>query len=187
MSEDGYTLVEMLAALAIIGLAFGGLVESGRVIGQLQVSALGAVHDLAERGAASRALRNLLSDAGPFLSDGVGGLDGQASGFSFDCGEAARCGARLETGRAGSWLVTFENAQPLARARIPDGETFRYGDETGDASAWPSSGTKVVALRSIVITDDSDPAKALASVKLVTDEPAGCIFDVVSQACRHSP
>lgn len=36
MNDDGYTLAEALAAMLILGLAMGGLVEGARVIGRLQ-------------------------------------------------------------------------------------------------------------------------------------------------------
>ena len=36
MNDDGYTLAEALAAMLILGLTMGGLVEGARVIGRMQ-------------------------------------------------------------------------------------------------------------------------------------------------------
>jgi prepilin-type N-terminal cleavage/methylation domain-containing protein len=187
MNDEGYTLVEMLVALAIISLAFGGLVESGRLVGRLQSNALHSAHELASDATASRALRDVLQDAGPFLSDGVGGFVGDASRFSFDCGAAARCGARIELGRRGVRLVTFEDNRVLAQAAVPDAAAFRYIDDVGDATAWPLPDRKVSPLRDIALFGDRNGRDALASIKLPADEPLGCVFDVVSQICRRLP
>jgi prepilin-type N-terminal cleavage/methylation domain-containing protein len=183
MSKDGYTLVEMLAALAILGLAFGGLVESGRVIGALQRDATASARAVLAKTSAAGRLDGLLRDAGPFFSDDASGFDGAPTRFSFEC-DQGRCGGRIETGREGSHFVSFEGARDGVPIRLGGRPSFRYADDSPRTSYWPQGPFPRTVLRSVTIADER-ANETIAAYRLDTDEPPSCVFDVVSQACRR--
>ncbi|MGA0601540.1 type II secretion system protein [Caulobacter sp. KR2-114] len=180
MSEAGYTLVEMLAAVAMLGLAFAGLTAGARVIGATDLRANGAAEQAARSLRVQNALDDLMAHQGPFLSDGRGGLNGSPAGFQFDCAAGA-CGAHLESSADGSWLVVREGAASK-RYAAPQGGVFAYIDATGSNPTWPVNETRPQALTAIALT--ASGSQPVAAVRLWTEEPKDCVFDAIAQGCR---
>jgi prepilin-type N-terminal cleavage/methylation domain-containing protein len=182
LSEDGYTLAEMLVAIAIIGLAFGGLSESARVLGRMQSGALSAQADARARGGAQLAIERVLAGQGPFLSSGVGGFVAAPDRFNFDC-SGGRCGARIDSNSAGTFLVPLQPTGSRPAVRTAARVSFGYADL--DGAAWPSADAPARPLRSIsLVGADGFP---IATWTVSVQEPAGCVFDVVAQGCRAAP
>lgn len=184
MSDDGYTLAEMLAALAILGLAFGGLTEGARVIGQLQTKAAGVARTTADDRKAQSALETLVAGRGPFISDGRGGFQGTPSGFAFDC-EAGRCGAQIATARGRTWLVIQRGGQQQQVPINASDAVFAYADSGGSSANWPSAEPRPIALTTVLLRAGStDGQRPLAAARIWIEEPAACVFDAIAQGCR---
>jgi prepilin-type N-terminal cleavage/methylation domain-containing protein len=182
MSADGYTLTEMLAALAILGLAFGGLTEGARVIGATQARTL----TLARRAEAGRgaqaALERTLEGQGPFVSDGRGGFNGAPTAFSFDC-QAGRCGAQILPGEGHDWLIVREGSRQSRSALPASGGAFAFVDAFGRSPVWPANPPRPTRLTSVLVEGPQD-ARVLAAAHLWTEEPRDCVFDAIAQGCR---
>jgi prepilin-type N-terminal cleavage/methylation domain-containing protein len=187
VNDDGYTLVEMLAALAIIGLAFGGLLETTRVLGHAQGAALSMEADAWDRGIAERAVARLVADGGPFLAHGAGGFTGGPQGFSFDCNAGERCGVAVEAGTQGTVLDVLAGGRRVVAVRLPGGAHLVYADASGSSDNWPLDNTSPRALSSIALLASDIGTGPFAAWAVPVEEPPGCVFDVVAQACRASP
>ena len=185
MTEDGYTLVEMLAALAILGLAMAGLAGAAEAFRNLQLAVARPMASAAALVRAQRDLDRLLAGAGPFLSQGSNGLEGDSSTFSFACG-SARCAAALEDAGADAFLrIDFGGSTDTARLVAAAGARFTYADSSAAFSDWrpqQSSQESAKALQSISVVSGSTP---LAVTRLWLAEPADCEFDGVTRACRN--
>ena len=184
MSEAGYTLAEMLAALAILGLTVAGLTEGTRVIGRLQAKATGAAQAAAADRRAETALDGLMAGQGPFVSDGRGDLRGDTSSFEFGCG-AGRCGAAIVKDRGRTWLVVHRGGQRQRTALAAEGATFSYADSEGSASLWPSGSPRPQVLTAVLLrASERGGDRTLAAAHLWIEEPRNCVFDAIAQGCR---
>jgi hypothetical protein len=189
MKDDGYTLVEALAALFMIGLAIGGLIEGVHVLGRLQAAATGSVRDGRNLRQANQGLARLLARGGPFLSDGKT-LTGDASEMNFPCGQGPECSARLV--ESGGALEVLEDGAVVGRYRLAGatGAQFVYGGATAEGAIWPPSGATLAgrqALRSVAIVEPTRTgAEPLAYVRLWSEQAQDCQFDVISQDCRET-
>ena len=184
-SQAGYTLSEMLAALLIVGLAMGGLVEGGFELSRLQaVSARGvrlyeAGVDLQRRFAA------LIDDLGPVRS--AADLQGSPTALSFSCGPHD-CGASLKRlGRETHLLL--QRPMPLD---LPLGEIaephFLYVDAGEFTQSWPRARNAPQRLDAVLLVSGEGQAqRTLASARIWRQEPSGCRFDEVVKDCRGAP
>lgn len=183
MSDAGYTLVETLAALAMIGLALGGLAVSVGVLGKGQRATNEAVADLQ----ASRRAELLLSDAlqrgAPFRSADVGALVGDGASMEFACGDAKPCRADLRTGDKGLslHLETADGAKDLPLRQAGPAH-FQYGGVQDIGDVWPPASGARQALQGVSL-NRADGAPIL-SVRLWVEQPETCVFDTVIQDCR---
>ncbi len=181
--EDGYTLVEMLAALAILGLAMTGLAESMNAIRLTQGAAARAIGGDQTLARAGRGLSRVLDGQGPFRSgDGARGLTGQATAFGYVCGKA-RCGARLTAAGTGALLVLsgpngWSDTAPLPGVRTA---RFVYDDGPERLDVWPPAPDHSGVLRSVTILADDAP---VASTRLWIQQAAACAFDSITADCR---
>ena len=190
MSEAGYTLTEMLTALAMIGLAMGGLSAGLGVLGRLQADDARSVADLNAVRLAQGGVAGVLSGEGPFRSRDTAGLQGDTSGFRFPCGDSATCDVRLVEDGVGRPLVQVVNAKSRPRRfRIPGTGplAFSYVGTLGPSAVWPPGGSARQALRAVGLRR-SHPAPNtqpdLFEVRIWREQPADCAFDVILQDCR---
>lgn len=190
MSEAGYTLTEMLTALAMIGLAMGGLSAGLGVLGRLQADDARSVADLNAVRLAQGGVTGVLRGEGPFRSRDAAGLKGDAGGFRFPCGDAAACDVRLVEDGAGRQLVQVAGAKgPPRRFRIPGTGplAFSYVGAQGPSPAWPPGGSARQALRAVVLRRLHPVPNAqpdVFEVRIWREQPADCAFDVILQDCR---
>lgn len=185
MSEDGYTAADALAALAILGLAIGGVVAGVEAVGQGQRSAGSLTAEAVALRTAEGELTRLVVEKGPFRSDAAVGFQGDAQGFSFPC-EARRCGARLQDGKLHVEPATGASiAAPLPKG---EGLKFDYVGSLGVTPRWPpnppSPASPAQVLQSIVLTDGK--ARPLAMARVWAEQPFDCEFDGVIQDCRSN-
>jgi prepilin-type N-terminal cleavage/methylation domain-containing protein len=184
MSDDGYTLAEMLAALTILGLAMGGLGLVVTLIARQQLTANRIQTRLVDGRTVDRALTQWLAQAD------ANDVQGDAQGLSFACGEAA-CAANLRADGRRTLLILQGRSGPARRLRLREqGVRFSYVGDRGDTDAWPATDTTVVgeisqarALRAVLL---SAPAAAapLSVARVGTREARDCQFDAIIGACR---
>lgn len=183
MRDDGYTVAEMLVAVAIIGLAFGGMFEAARTLGAFLRAATGGAAHVQARTAIARTLDVAVAGNWPFFSN-QGGFVGDADHFAFAC-SAGSCGATIARDGPRIVLVARRGDERPMAARLPEGAAFRYADVTGETDAWPPTSLPPRRLAAISIVTDAGH-EPLATERLAIDEPPNCVFDPIAQACRIS-
>ncbi|KQV58697.1 MULTISPECIES: hypothetical protein [unclassified Caulobacter] len=189
MSQDGYTAAEALAALAILGLAIGGLTSGLMLIGRHQGQAQAALNDVERRRAMESQLTLALSTGGIFRSDDANGLRGDSRTMDFPCA-GGRCAARLE----GASLV-LEDAGGERTTRLPTTADLRFEYLTAsNASAiWPPTPRPPPApawepLRAVVVRKSSSSSdEPVALARLWLQQKPACEYDLISQDCRGAP
>ena len=187
MSEGGYTLAETLAALLIIGLAFGGLTEGVQVIGLVQSATARTTADISSRWAAQDAMNQLLNRRGPFRSDDPKTFIGGATRFSFDCGESRACGAGITTAGGVTRLVVDDTAGDATAIPLPQvsSASFSYGDAINLNENWPPAPGERRLLKSVFLMGQSPTgAVPLVATRIWREHEAGCRFDPIAEDCR---
>lgn len=179
MTDDGYTLAEMLAALAILGMAMGGLGLVTSLIARQQLAASRVSARLMEDRAAERALTLWLAE------QDAATLTGDDRTLSAACGPAT-CTARLQPDGRRTVLILLARSGPARRLRLRQPDVrFGYRDSRGETAAWPRAdgkGEVVDALpRAIVLAAKNI---VLAVARTWPREPRDCQFDVIASACR---
>lgn len=187
--QDGYTAVEALAALAILGLAMGGLTVSMNLIGAGQAKARARFEQAVLERAANQKLEQLLAIDAPFRSDQAAHLVGDAQALQLDCGNGLRCGARLDHD-----VLILQRGNDQARLQLPEGDTphFLYFGSYGVSDIWPPAPLpppapawqtlEAIALQSQIAGED----KPLLVAKIWRQQRADCEYDVVIQDCRSA-
>ncbi len=183
MSQDGYTLVDTLAALAILGMAMGGVMTGGALLTRAQVNTDGTVARAMGLKRASVALDDLLGQAGPFRSRDSN-FTGSPQAFDFACA-AGRCGAQLEQtdGRLTLRFARASGQTEIVPLRGVDAAHFVYVGGLVSNQTWPHATARPERLRQLALLEDTDQ-KPLVQVMLAVDQPLTCAFDTVSQDCR---
>ncbi|KQY96876.1 hypothetical protein ASD21_22980 [Caulobacter sp. Root1455] len=183
MTDDGgYTLAEMLAALAILGMAMGGLGLVASLIARQQLASSRVSTRLIEDRAADRALTLWLAEQDALT------LSGDDRRLSATCGEAA-CSARLEADKRRTVLILQARSGPARRLRLRQRDVrFGYLDSRGAAAVWPRSDRREgdardAAPRAILLVAKGANAP-LAVARVWTREPRDCQFDAIIGACR---
>jgi len=184
MNDDGYTLAEALAALAILGLALGGLGLVVSLIARQQLTALHLHDRLTEAREADRVLGTLVANelaAGADLRD----LQGDAAGLSFACG-AATCAARLTPDGRRTLLLLRDRSGAGRRLRLrAQNLRFSYVGVSGPVDGWPEPlrpGDAAQAPRAIILR--STAGAPLAVTRIWHREPRDCQYDAIAGACR---
>ncbi|MDR3511016.1 MAG: prepilin-type N-terminal cleavage/methylation domain-containing protein [Caulobacteraceae bacterium] len=186
MSEAGYTLVEMLAALIIIGLAVGGLTEAAHVVGRAQAAAMRTAAQARALRAADQALARLVLRQGPFASDAPNAFEGGAQSLAFPCRDGSTCRADLQPNARAATRLAIATGTVEPPLSLGQGQAaFVYGGDSDVNGNWPPSGPRQI-LHWIGVQDVSSGAP-LALADVWREEPPGCVFDPIAQACRAAP
>lgn len=172
--KRGYTLVEMLAAIAVIGLTLGGLTEGGRVIAAYQKRGGDLVANLADTDQFARAVQDLATRSS------AADLSGDATRFQSKCGSEACSIALGPTAKSKSEAVISTGSQRRIYL-LPGGASFRYQTTEGLRDRWPSD-DPYEHLHGIAIITRSGAPVAYAQTQDI--EPFGCEYDVIAMACR---
>jgi prepilin-type N-terminal cleavage/methylation domain-containing protein len=184
MTDDGFTLAEMLVALVMVGLAASGLALAAHQVTQAETRVQDVRrngHDLARLQAS---LGEALRSAGPFLAGGASPaqLDGDGRTLSFTCEGEAACQLGLLT-EGKRTVAVFRRAgaaqtAPLAGLKAP---ALRYvsavdGRVTGQ---WPAM-DRADRLSAVVLADGERP---VAVYPLAVEQSARCVFDARTRGC----
>lgn len=182
MNEDGYTLAEVLAAMLILGLAMGGLVEGSRIIGRMQTPIVATRRD-------DQILRRAEASISGLLKRRAGGdqtLTGDAQGFQFSCGQRL-CGLALTSDgrklalsvRRGEVAQTF----PLPHAgKI----SLVYLARDGRFDRWPQPDSKRVLDGVMIVETSAQGELPLVVARSWIEHPKTCEFDMIARGCRTS-
>ncbi|SFJ79939.1 type II secretion system protein [Caulobacter sp. UNC279MFTsu5.1] len=182
MNDDGYTLAEMLAALAILGMAIGGLGLVVSLIARQQLTANRTHMQLLNGRAADRALTLWLADVDAET------LTGDSRSLSAACGLAS-CSALLEADKARTALILKGRLGPARRFRLRQRDVrFGYVADQGVVAGWPQpavSGEEGLkeTLHAVRLAAPG-AAVPLAVARAWTREPRDCQFDAIIGACR---
>lgn len=185
MNDAGYTLVETLVALVMIGLAIGGLTVGVGVIAGAQARASHALATASATQAAQAALERALQPQGAFRAHDGGRLTGGATGFAYDCGEAKPCRVEVNSDAQGLSLAMNDAAGARRIALRQSGPAhFVYQGSAATLDAWPPRGPLRQSLRSVLLVRDGEADHPLLTARLWAEQPGVCDFDVVMQDCR---
>lgn len=174
--DSGYTLVEMLAALAVIGLAFGGLSAGVSVLGRHQISATKRIVSGEDLAAAQAGLEAALSTVkiGDILS-------GNGRRLEISCATGAQCNA---TGNPDGVPVSVVRAGgDRVSAIAANGYSFAYMTSVGPAPTWSSAGDS--ALFAVVLQTKASGNQPVAVMRLRQEQAFRCEYDVVIASCRE--
>jgi prepilin-type N-terminal cleavage/methylation domain-containing protein len=139
MSEDGYTLVEMLVALAMVSFAISGLSLGVQVLTKWQTATNDLATNVKDMRRAQSSFERLVEGWGPFRSDHPETLTGDPTGFRFACGQASPCAAGLDD-RGGKLVLTLDDGHGGLQALPLD----RAGPAEPKATRWSSPSTSTV-------------------------------------------
>jgi prepilin-type N-terminal cleavage/methylation domain-containing protein len=194
MSQDGYTLTEMLAALVMIGLAIGGLTEGMRSLGLIQGSTGRVLADDRALRATHQTLDRLVAGQGPFTTGDPRGFVGQADRFSFDCDGSAPCTAALAPAPGGERLSVSgpSGATTAVVLRGLASVRFSYEGTRSVDGVWPPAPTSGPAqpqtLRAITLLGGTAAGEApITRARIWAEQPSDCAFDIIGQVCRKAP
>jgi hypothetical protein len=183
MKQDGYVAADALAALAIVGLAVGGLLAGLHVIASAEAGVGATLGQAVSARDAAGELSSLVRDRGPFRSDSADFAGGSQS-FRFACGMVI-CGADIEPGR-----LLVHGPSGVAEVKLPGARqaTFRYLGEATAVDTWPPTPRRPPerpwqVLKAIVL-QEADAQHPLTVTRIWAEQAANCDFDVVSRDCR---
>jgi hypothetical protein len=187
MNNAGYTAAEALAALAILGLAIGGLTSGMEVIGRAQSATTSTLSHANAIRTARRSLGQLLARGGPFRSDRPEDFHGASDGFDFSCG-AVRCSAHID----GAQILIANADGTTSVVTLPANAKLQlvYSGSFGVSDVWPPPmapppAPQWQALQSVTIADArTGQASPVAVVHLWAQQAANCDFDAIIQDCR---
>jgi len=183
MNNQGYTLVEMLVALVMVGLAAGGLSLAARHVAETERRVRGQ-HDV---GLQLDRLRNVVSptlaNSGPFSGDHAGAtnLEGDPSQLRFRC-EGGTCGLGLSGPvRRQSVSVTDANGRRDFPFTGLGPLSWRYlsARDGRQAPVWPPR-DRDDRLAAIELVNGQWPILVL---RTPVQQPGACVFDAASHDC----
>lgn len=175
---NGYTLIDMLAALFILGLAMAGLGQGMFALARLQGATTRTVEASSEIRRAQSALSRLLS--APMATPDR--LTGDSSELSFDC-DAASCHARLNAEEGGSRLfVQGESHQSDLRLSGVPATRFSYVMDEGVSQIWPVRDQRLVGVQ----IQQAD-GRVIVYHQVWRQQPLDCAYDPVSRRCPTNP
>jgi hypothetical protein len=176
----------MLVALAVLGMAIGGLVAGARLLDRdLAAGAQAVARQRADQDR-DQALRALLERKGPFTSETNGGFIGDAAGFSFNCGEPSPCGVSVRRAFPVPELVISHGSRRTSRPLSGvDSAHFLYLGYDTRGERWPPGLGVRDTLRAVALVGDKgDADKPIVSIPLWKDEDLRCTFDPIDGLCR---
>jgi type II secretory pathway component PulJ len=182
MSEGGYTLAETLAALAVLGMAMGGLSTGLHTLGGVQRSASVSLADANRARMIEQHIGRLVSAHGPYLTGDDAQFSGDGQSFRFACGQPAQCEVRLKLEQP-MQLSILDSGQTSTFSLHGESAKFVYEGSQDLTETWPGE-LRDQALRSIslVQTVENEPRPAF-QLRLWTEQPSNCHFQSISQAC----
>jgi len=182
MDTKGYTLVEALTALVMVGLAMTGAGEAVHFLSGSFLRLQNQSTTASEVTFVQHALAGLPADLGPFQS-GAGGFSGSSRTVSFPCDVSDRCTILIKPADGATDLITTQAGRLRSKTlrHLPD---LRFTFVSAkDGSRWPSwpDGRSGDRLSGIVLSSGGAP---IAYLRLPKAQPDACAFDLATGDCR---
>lgn len=177
---NGYTLVEMLAAMLVLGLAMTALTQATRLFSRTSQHAAAASAEAAKAMAAERLMQRVLGSGpyGPTATAAEAILDGDEGHIHFDCGGPVNCELVLS---AGGPATLFARGSSSSQAKLDvQGAQFRYVVGGATSRTYPQADDDR-GLEAIAIV--SADGEVLARWRAQTTQSADCAFDQVTHRC----
>lgn len=177
-SANGYTLVEMLAALLVLALAMTALTQATRTFAQTGRRASVTI----SRVDSARSIETFLNrqlGPGPFASAGDGSeamLQGEGQRVLYDCGVAQACELAIRDRPS----PRLEDKEGRSVPLPAPGLRFRYISAGAAEPAFPRDGDGG-RLDGIALVDPH--GAAVAVWRTTAQQSATCAFDDVSHRC----
>ena len=184
LNEAGYTLVETMAAIALLALAMGSMAAGMQAFGQGQSRNGRLADEMADIRQAEAAFSGFITAHAPFRSRRPDDLIGDAQTIQLNCGAAERCQAKLQTDEDGYRLAIQrkDGVEAAFDLHSRGGLRFAYLADSGALPNWPPGTPQPQSLRAIAIVGDDDAPRL--SVRLWPQQPGTCQFDPILQDCR---
>ncbi|MDO8297669.1 MAG: hypothetical protein Q7T19_14660 [Caulobacter sp.] len=182
MKDDGYTLAEALAAMLILGLAMGGLVEGARLIGRMQAPVVAARND-------DQALRRAEAGLAELMRRRAGGdesLTGDGQALRFNC-SAETCGLSVD-GDDGRPSLTVRRGEVAQSFPLPPAGKISlvYFARDGRFDRWPQPGPAKDMTGVMVVGTSARGELPLVVARSWIEHPKTCEFDMIAKGCRTS-
>jgi prepilin-type N-terminal cleavage/methylation domain-containing protein len=181
MREDGYTLAEMLAALAMVSVAVMGLGLTTRTMTGAQARIQQGDAALSDLAKLRRVAGPMLAASGPFGGEGGESLTGDASQAAFEC-DAGGCAIALVEQRGGlaARVSSGAGARTLALRGLRKPELRYVSAETGAlGDRWPPAEGNG-RLAALVLWAGGAPVDVY---EIGREQPADCVFDARRNGC----
>jgi prepilin-type N-terminal cleavage/methylation domain-containing protein len=176
----GFTLVEMLVALLVLGLAMAALAQATRVFSKTSSRTVATATAAGDARRIERFLARSLGP-GPFAdqsSQAEPFLQGDAQHLTFDCGAAAPCSLAIEGGERPRLVAAGVTPASIALPRAD--LSFRYVSGGGMSADFPE-GDASAGLTGIALVDGrGDP---VAMMRFTVAQSADCAYDDVNHRC----
>ena len=175
--EEGYTLIEVLVALMILGLALTGFGEAVRVVGRIEQRSGKLAKAEQERRALSNGLAGLFQNTGPISSAGGTPFQGSASGLVFSCGQG-QCEADIAAGPTPTLRLSNSADGAHTRTFALASKTpvrFEYLGSNMSSDHWPPDNPsdwqrlRAVQIIGVKTSGKTPEPEVLASVKIWTE------------------
>ena len=173
----GYTLVEMLAAITVVGMVLSSLMQGASAINAHRQRAAALVEAASVTQALGSAMNRLIAEMPAGAT-----LHGNDKGLTFKCGGAERCGASIKTGGTGS-LLRLRAAGWAETFAVPNEARLEYVTGEQAVATWMPAEYSASLVGVALI--GGDPEKPLAFVRVREVEPADCTYDSVTRRCRQ--
>ena len=182
--ERGYTLAEMLAALLIVSLAMGGVMQASYMLERQQRTTLANTRTLDSSRQMIARFRHVLAIY-RVPAEGQPDLDGSAKAFAFPCGNG-NCGAQLEGDAQAQELRLNTPAEEVYQLETLRNPHFVYVAQGGEDDSWPLASSSVNPLRAVLLVAEGVGGDLpVATARVWRQEPLGCAFDAIARACRR--
>ncbi|HUO23363.1 MAG TPA: type II secretion system protein [Caulobacteraceae bacterium] len=199
MIDEGYTLAEMLVALAVVGLAIGGLTEGMRVTSRLQGQTYQAMASGRTLDRVGFGLEQLIEGRGPFPSERSDLFQGAASGFRVACGKQDPCSAALSS-QEDKVILDLEEPDGSHHALVLQGVQsahFAYAGTRTFGPVWPAApssaspapgASQTLRTISLIGTSADGEDTPLASVRVWLEQTPDCPVGAAAGSCQgHRP
>ncbi|HTN41928.1 MAG TPA: prepilin-type N-terminal cleavage/methylation domain-containing protein [Asticcacaulis sp.] len=162
-NDQGFTLTEALVALLVISLGLAGLLQTSRIVGHFNKSALNQRQEAKSMKAFQAEMQTRLDPIQP-INDSK--LEGDELQIRYAC--------------------TREATTRDCHLNAPQGH-FVYASDGEALAAWPPAAVEgrhsQVNLDAVMLR--SPQGKTLALVKFPVEHGADCQFDMISRECRE--
>lgn len=182
MTRNGYTVVEVLAATLILGLAFGGLLAGLRAFQGLQRRSAEHIASGRTSETAAAAVTRLLAQPSASSVAMEDTLAGDTRTVQVCCATPP-CTLSVDAGG----IIVLRLGNTLVRRRLAGVQqpALRYLTTEGVLDRWPPAPPVRARLRGVAIVDTgSASASPIAAARLWSQQPQDCQFDSISAKCR---